>query len=269
MSAAEQQETAGSTTPRNGEFVWYELRTPDATAAVAFYTHVVGWKAKDPGIPGGMPYTLLAMGEFDIAGVMTLGPEMVAGGVKPGWVGFVGVDDVDGYAARVVDAGGRLQFPPQDIPGVGRFASVEDPQGAAFLLFRGTLDVAPPRLEMGAVGTIGWHELSADDGDAAWIFYQKVFGWREHSLMDMGPMGSYRMFDNGGPRLGGMMTREPKNAPSPFWLYYFSVGDIDAAVARVREGGGQVLMGPHEVPGGQRIILGQDPQGILFSLVGS
>ena len=81
-------------------------------------------------------------------------------------------------------------------------------------------------------------------------------------------MGTYRIFNNGGAAVRAMMTRDPNNAPVPFWLYYFNVEDIDAAASRIQEKNGQVLMGPHEVPGGLWIILGVDPQGAMFSLVG-
>ena len=65
-----------------------------------------------------------------------------------------------------------------------------------------------------------------------------------------------------------VMTRDPKNSPVPFWLYYFNVEDIDAADRRIKEKNGQVLMGPHQVPGDLWIILGMDPQGAMFSVVG-
>ena len=81
-------------------------------------------------------------------------------------------------------------------------------------------------------------------------------------------MGMYRMFNNGGPRLGGMMTREPGKSPAPFWLFYLAVEDIDAALSRIQEKQGQVFMGPHEVPGGSFIVIGMDPQGAMFAVVG-
>jgi predicted enzyme related to lactoylglutathione lyase len=155
-----------------------------------------------------------------------------------------------------------------DIPTVGRFVSAQDPQGAVFLLFKGSLDYAPPRPPFGSPGTVGWNELSANDGETAWSFYSGLFGWKEDTTMDMGPMGTYRIFNNGGPQVGATMTRDPKNSPAPFWLYYFNVEDIDAAATRIQEKNGQVIMGPHEVPGGLWIILGIDPQGAMFSLVG-
>ena len=269
MSTVAQQQPNTSAKTSTGDFVWHELRTTDAKGAEDFYTHVVGWQAKGSGDPGGMPYTLLSTGGLDTAGLMQLTPQMLEGGMKPAWVGFIGVDDVDSYAKRVEQAGGKLHCPPQDIPTIGRFASVEDPQGAAFLLFKGSLDAPPPRPAVGTPGTIGWNELSANDEASAWSFYSRLFGWTVDSTMDMGPQGIYRIFKNKGDRFGAMMTRDPKNSPVPFWLFYFAVEDIDAATNHIKEKNGQVLMGPHPVPGDQWIVVGVDPQGANFALVGS
>jgi hypothetical protein len=268
MSTVAQQHANTSTKTSTGDFVWHELRTTDAKGAEAFYTHVVGWQAKGSGDPGGVPYTLFSVGDLATAGLMQLTPQMLQDGVKPGWAGFIGVDDVDAYAKRVEQAGGKLHFPPQDIPTIGRFASVEDPQGAAFLLFKGSLESAPPRPAAETPGTVGWNELSANNEQSAWPFYSKLFGWTVDSTMDMGPQGIYRIFKNGGDRMGAMMTRDPKNSPVPFWLFYFAVENIDAAANRIKEKNGQILMGPHQVPGDQWIILGLDPQGAMFALVG-
>lgn len=268
MSTLAQPEITTPVKAKTGDFVWHELRTTDAKGAKDFYSHVVGWQAKSSGDPGGVPYTLFSVNGLDTAGLMQITPEMAAGGMRPAWVGFIGVDDVDVYAKRVEQAGGKLHCPAQDIPTVGRFASVEDPQGAAFLLFKGSLDYAPPRPPAGSPGTVGWDELSANDGESAWSFYSELFGWNVETSMDMGPMGLYRIFNNGGAPVGAIMTRDKTKSPVPFWLYYLNVESIDAAAARVKEKNGQVLMGPHEVPGNLWIILGLDPQGAMFSLVG-
>jgi predicted enzyme related to lactoylglutathione lyase len=268
MSTTAQQEVTTPVNATTGNFVWYELRTTDAKGAEEFYTYVVGWQAKNSGDPGGVPYTLFSVGDLGAAGLMQLTPDMLAGGMKPAWVGFIGVDDVDAYARRVEQAGGKLHCAPQDIPTVGRFVSAEDPQGAVFLLFKGLLNRAPLRPPAGSPGTVGWNELSANDGQSAWPFYSGLFGWTEDSTMDMGPNGTYRIFNNGGAPIGGMMTRDSGKSPGPFWLYYFNVEDIDAAATRIKEKNGQVLMGPHQVPGDLWIVLGFDPQGAMFSIVG-
>ena len=273
MSTTAQREvtkapTKPPTEPKTGDFVWHELRTTDAKGAEDFYTHVVGWQAKSSGDPGGVHYKLFSVDDLGVAGLMQLTPQMLAAGMKPAWVGFIGVDDVDAYAQRVEKAGGKLHCAPQDIPTVGRFASAEDPQGAVFLLFKGSLNYAPPRPPAGSPGTVGWNELSANDGRSAWSFYSGLFGWAEDSTMDMGPNGTYRIFNNGGAPLGAVMTRDPSKSPVPFWLHYFNVKDIDAATTRIKEKRGQVIMGPHPVPGDLWIVLGIDPQGAMFSIVG-
>jgi predicted enzyme related to lactoylglutathione lyase len=114
---------------------------------------------------------------------------------------------------------------------------------------------------------VGWHELHADDLDSAWAFYAAQFGWTRDQAIDMGPAGTYQLFATGGPAVGGMMTKTP-DMPAPMWLYYFNVDGVDAAVARVTQGGGQLLFGPEQVPGGSWIVQCTDPQGAMFALVG-
>ena len=249
-------------------FVWYELMTTDAAAAVSFYQTVAGWKAQPAGI-GTVPYTVLSVGEAGIGGVLELSAEMCAQGAAPVWVGYVGVDDVDGHVERVRAAGGSVQMGPMDMPGVGRFAMVADPHGAPFVLFKPTSTEPLPVVAPGTQGSIGWRELHAGDGEAAFAFYSALFGWTESSRMDMGPMGVYRLFSTGGegsPAVGGMMTRMP-DSPRPFWLYYIEVDHLGAAMERATAAGGKLLMGPHEVAGPMYIAQFFDPQGALFALV--
>jgi predicted enzyme related to lactoylglutathione lyase len=249
----------------NGKFVWHELMTTDADAARKFYSEVVGWQTRDAGIPG-MAYTVVSVGEAGVGGIMTLPAE--AAGAKPGWIGYIAVDDVDAYVGRVKQAGGAVHKPAQDIPGVGRFAVVADPQGAIFILFKGTVTEPPQQPSPQTPGAIGWNELHAKDWESAFGFYSGLFGWTKGESVDMGPMGTYQLFAAGAEAVGGMMSNfQP--APGPFWLYYFSVDAIDAAGSRVTANGGQVLQGPHEVPGGMWIMQCQDPQGASFALVGS
>ncbi|RQO60592.1 glyoxalase [Paucibacter sp. KBW04] len=246
-------------------FVWYELMTTDAAAATAFYSQVVGWSAADAGMPG-MDYTLLSIGGSQIAGLMALTQDMRAAGVPSCWVGYVGVANVDAQAERIVKAGGTLHMPPTDIPGVGRFASFADPQGASLCIFTGSSEEQPLQPPVGTPGTVGWHELMALDGAKAWDFYAEQFGWQKKEAVDMGPMGVYQCFGGADQAFGGMMSKMPE-MPVPAWGYYFNVEAIDAAVERVKAGGGQVINGPMQVPGGSWIINAIDPQGAMFSLV--
>jgi predicted enzyme related to lactoylglutathione lyase len=250
-----------------GRFVWYDVMTTDTRAAEAFYRKVCGWTTQDSGMSD-RSYTLVSAGPTMVGGIMPIPEAAKAMGARPGWLGYVGVDDVDAYAAKVKAAGGAVHRGPEDIPGIGRFAAVADPQGAMFILFRGSSDAAPTAAPPNTPGHIGWHELHTTDDVAALKFYSDLFGWTQTEAMDMGPMGLYRLFATGGEAVGGIMKKPPE-VPMPAWLYYFNVDAIDAASARVTEAGGKVLMGPAEVPGPMWIVQCMDPQGAAFALVGS
>ena len=251
-------------TPK-GKFAWYELMTSDAKAAEAFYRGVLGWNVKDAGMPD-RSYAILSVGETPMGGLMTLPAEAAAAGARPVWNGYIAVDDVDDYAARVKQAGGTIHHGPADIPGVARFAVVADPQGAMFQLIKGFSDAAPQWPGPSTPGHAGWRELYAVDWEAAFAFYSGLFGWTKAEAFDMGEMGTYQIFAIKGAPSGGMMNK-PKEMPMPFWLFYFNVDDIDAAGARVTKGGGRIMHGPMEVPG-TWIVQCADPQGAMFALVG-
>ncbi len=254
------------TSPK-GKFVWCEYMGEDPKGAADFYTHVVGWRARDAGTPG-MDYTLLSAGDYGVAGMMAIPPEAKAMGARPCWSGYLRVEDVDVEAAKLTAAGGSVKRPPADIPGVGRFAVVADPHGAIFMLFRDAGGNPPPAPAPDTPGLVGWRELHAGDGATAFSFYSSLYGWTKRAGMDMGAMGVYQLFGLEGADTdeGGIMTRTPQT-PGPFWLYYFNVAAIDAAAERVRAQGGKIVNGPMEVPGGQWIVHGLDREGAMFALV--
>lgn len=251
-------------TPR-GRFGWYELMTTDTKAAGKFYSDVVGWTTKE--MPGneGVEYTTFNLGDAGIAGMLNLPGHT-------GWIGYIAVDDVDAHIEKILEAGGKLWKPASDVPGMLRFAVMSDPQGAAFVVF--TPDPAMPRPERpapAATGTIGWHELYTTDVEGGFDFYNTLFGWTKVREMEMGPMGLYRIFDQGESKYlgdGGMMAKPPQ-VPVSSWQFYFVVDSINAAVDRVKSGGGKITHGPVQVPGDSWIIQGQDPQGVIFALVSS
>ncbi|HEY1903501.1 MAG TPA: VOC family protein [Terracidiphilus sp.] len=250
-------------TPK-GKFGWYELMTSDTKAAGKFYSDVVGWTTRE--MPGDGPaYTVFTLGEVGMAGMLNMAGHAA-------WVGYISVDDVDAHIGKIVEAGGKLLRPATDIPGMLRFAVMSDPQGAAIVVFTPNPAMpSPQRPVPPATGTISWHELYTTDLEAGFDFYNKLFGWTKLSDMDMGPMGLYRIFDQGDHKEmgdGGMMNKGPQ-VPVSCWNFYFQVDSIKAAVKRVESGGGKVLNGPMQVPGGGWIIQGQDPLGAMFSLVSS
>jgi predicted enzyme related to lactoylglutathione lyase len=251
-------------TPR-GKFGWYELMTSDTKAAGSFYSDLVGWSTQDVSSADGMQYTTFNIDSVGVAGMLNVGGHTA-------WIGYIAVDDVDAHIEKIVEAGGKLWKPATDVPDMLRFAVLSDPQGAAIVVFTPHPAMpSPQRPAPPALGTIGWHELYTTDLEGGFDFYSKLFGWTKVSDMDMGPMGAYRIFDQGDGKPmgdGGMMTKPPQ-VPVSHWNFYFHVDSINAAVERVNAGGGKVLNGPMQVPGGGWIIQGQDPQGAIFSLVSS
>jgi predicted enzyme related to lactoylglutathione lyase len=249
----------------HGRFAWYELITTDVEAAKAFYTKVMGWGAWDTSVPG-TAYTLFTAGKASVGGLMDLPEDARKRGGRPGWVGYVGVNDVDATADRIKRLGGVVHVPPTDVPNISRFSVFADPQTARLALFKWLKPGREQPAEPGAPGRVGWHELLAADWEKALAFYSELFGWQKADA-DIGEMGTYQLFSAGGQTIGGMVTKPP-TMPAPFWLYYFNISDVDAAAQRVQAGGGQVLDGPLEVPGGSWIVQCTDPQGAVFALEG-
>ncbi|WP_323032313.1 VOC family protein [Paracoccus sp. (in: a-proteobacteria)] len=229
------------------------------------------FSAGRPPISGmeGFTYHLASHGGEMIAGLMEMPYDCTD--VPPFWMVYFDVDDADATAAKIGTLGGKVFREPADIPGTGRFAVVSDPQGAAFgILQPAPMDPQPP-VEAGAWNQGkeshgNWIELMSTDPGAAFDFYAELFGWTKSTAMDMGEMGTYQLFSWRGGDIGGMMGLG--NAPVPCWLPYFGVNGVDAAITRIRDGGGEVLHGPMEVPGSAFIAVARDPQGAHFAIVG-
>ena len=251
-------------------FIWYELMTTDTDAATGFYGDVIGWTAADhpnSEMPGGMRYVVLSAGEAGIGGVLQLDDAMKDAGVKPMWVGYIGVADTDDAARRIGEAGGTIHVSPRDIPNVGRFAMASDPGGAPFYVMTPLpMEGAPPPPAADTPGHVSWRELVSSAGEkAAFDFYSGLFGWQSMQEMPMGPMGIYRIYGDGTTAWGGIMTK-PEEMPASRWNFYITVGSVEGAAERIKARGGQVLMEPMQVPDNSFVIHAADPQGAAFSL---
>lgn len=248
----------------HGDFIWFELRTSDPDAAQDFYAKVVGWTIADSGMPG-MDYRILNAPDGSIGGLM----KMPDGDGAPIWLGYVGVDDVDRSVEQMTGAGATVQMPAMTVEGVGRMAMLADPLGAVLYVMRGESDGTSTAFRMApdSFGHVVWAELTSSDPEAAKRFYADAFGWRQEGGMPMGPLGDYQFLHNARGSLGAVM---PSSVPGsvPGWLYYLHVQNIDAAAAEVRSSGGTVVQEPMEIPGGDFSLIGLDPQGARFGLVG-
>jgi predicted enzyme related to lactoylglutathione lyase len=249
---------------QHGDFVWYELWTTDIEAAARFYGAVLGWQVR-PVPDSDRGYRIFGLAGADVGGMLPVPADDES--MRPGWLGYVGVRDVDQAAADVVNAGGQQHVPPTDIPGVGRFALLADPQGVAFYVMRGAMDGTSPSFAPTRTGHCHWNELSTSDQPAALAFYARLFGWTKGDAMPMGEMGDYQFITHHGETIGAVMNRMA-GGPPPSWTFYFGVEDIDVAAEAVSANGGTIHYGPAEVPGGMFIVVAGDPQAAMFGLVG-
>jgi predicted enzyme related to lactoylglutathione lyase len=247
-----------------GRFVWHELMTTDTDAASDFYSRVVPWKAEDSGMPS---YSLFMSGKVRAGGLMAL-PADDGSATPPHWIIYVGTPDVDATVEAAEKLGGKVLKVASDIPNVGRFAVLSDPQGAAFAVFTPASTPEEGMSAGGAVGDFTWHELATTDLDAALSFYSELFGWEKGPTHDMGEAGLYQIVNHGGQQVGGIWKARDNSTP-PSWLSYVRVADATKAANAIKAAGGRVLNGPMEVPGGSWIVQLLDPQGGAFAVVES
>jgi uncharacterized protein len=247
----------------HGQFVWYELMTSDAAAALRFYPAVTGWGTDEF---DKMQYTMWTANSVPLGGVMQLRPEQL-GNTPSHWLPYIAVNDVDAAAKQVTSLGGALHHGPIDIPGTGRAAIMTDPQGAFFAIYKSVED-SPGFDGTRKPGHFVWHELMTSDMNAAYEFYRKMFGWEKTSAFDMGPdVGMYQMYGQRGAEYGGIFNASGRMAGMPpFWTCYVHVKDVKKAAAVATKLGGQLVNGPMEVPGGDIIAVVMDPQGAAFAL---
>lgn len=247
-----------------GDFIWYELLTRDADAAQRFYGDVVGWTASDSGQPG-MDYRIFDAGDGLAGGMMQINDQMP--GVEPVWLGYVAVPDVDDAVADWTVGGGSVQMPAMDIPNVGRIAMLADPDGVPLYVMRGAVDESSTVFRVADARHVRWNEIAVKDDSAARAFYKARFDWEAAGAIPMGETGDYPLFAASGVNIGALMRSHAGQAPR--WTYYIGVEDIDVAIEKIEAGGGKVLDGPHEIPGGELSLRASDPQGAVFGLVGA
>jgi predicted enzyme related to lactoylglutathione lyase len=248
------------TTYTPGTFSWTDLTTTDQAAARAFYTALFGWEITDMPVDENTAYSMAAISGKPVAAISPQPPQQRDNGVPPMWNSYITVDDADAAVERARELGANVHAPAFDVMEAGRMAVIQDPQGAYFLVWQ-------PREHIGAglvnaPGALVWNELGSPDMDGSARFYGELFGWTTSPVE--GDMPYLVISSAAGTVNGGIRPPMPPEAP-PFWLVYFAVDDIDAAVAKVTELGGAVLGEPTDI-GFARISIGQDPQGAVFAL---
>lgn len=261
VATVESPSTASASTTKN-RFVWYDLMSTDKETSLAFFTALFGWSTADHDMGEMGTYTVVEAGGASFGGVMSMAPSE---GHASHFIGYVYTDDVDAVAARAPELGGAVPYPPMDIPGVGRFAVLQDPMGA-YVSALSTLPTTSlaPEIDV-PFGCVSWSELSSDDPATSGAFYSELFGW-EQKASGIAEMPDYTVFVQGESMLGGLWKQDHEGMPSA-WTFYFNVEDIDASVAKVTELGGTLISEIVPVPSVGRIAVAADPTGAVFALM--
>ena len=241
---------------RVGHFVWHELVTADVEAAKAFYARLFGWEFEIYK-PGEMDYAMISANGQSHGGFMAPDPSR---GIPSHWLGHVLVDDADAALARAEKLGGKAAFGPVDIPEIGRFALLADPQGGVVSAYRPAAEDGPV-----AAGTFLWDEFLAGDVEGAKAYYTEVFGWTTEA-MDMGGAGTYTLFKRDGESVAGVMSNPAEHVP-PHWLTYIATADTDGTIEAARGLGATVYAPAMDIEGVGRFAVLGDPSGAAFGIL--
>jgi predicted enzyme related to lactoylglutathione lyase len=249
--------TTKNTKHTSGRFCWHELSSPDVAKSRAFYGDLFGWTFSEMDMGPAGTYTMFRQGDRDIGGIAQLDAKA---GAPPSWLAYSTTPDVDKLAERAGKMGGKVIVPPTDIPNVGRFSIVQDPQGGVLGALTSAQEDPDPAQ---AVGRWCWDELGAADPKKAYGFYSELFAWGVKE-MEMGPAGTYRILQREGKDAGGIGPQQD-GAPV-MWLSYIQVEDVDARAAKALKLGGKIIQGGFDVPGIGRMAIIADPHGAVFAL---
>ena len=249
--------TTSANGPWPGRFVRHDLMTEDAARAQAFYCALFGWKIEERQMPGFL-YRRIVAGPGPIGGIVE--EQHIP---ASHWMPYIAVADVEAACTKARQLGGSQCMPPCDIPQLGRFAVLGDPQGGVFSVYKGLPASPGADPDVPVPGRVCWNELWTSDPEGALRFYRGMFGWQDRPK-DIGPMGTYHVQVLGHADVGGIM-RNPQPMPTS-WSPYFLAPDLEASTQKAAALGARVCVGPTPIPDVGRFSLLADPTGAMFSL---
>ncbi len=243
-----------------GKFVWFEHMSGDIPKARAFYDALFNWNTEAMKMSG-QTYYMIHNGHDGIGGYRS-----APAGASSQWVSYLSVLDVDATFATAIKAGAKSQMPPTNFGDVGRGASITDPTGAPFSIWKTT---AGDRADVpkAPAGDWAWNELWTPDERTALAFYEKVFGYT-HDKMEFGVQGTYYVLKMAGVPRAGLMRSVQRRAPA-MWLPYVEVDDCDASVSQAQALGAKVLTGASDIPKVGRFAILADPLGAAIAIIRS
>lgn len=251
----------GRTQYTPGTFSWTDLSTTDQEAAKAFYTGLFGWEVTDMPAGEGVTYSMASIDGKNVAAISPQPEQQRDAGAPPAWNSYITVEDADATLARAKELGATVHADAFDVLEAGRMGVVQDPQGAYFLAWQ------PNRLMgaelVNAPGALVWNELGSPDLEGSAAFYGGLFGWTTAPMEGADP--PYLVVKSSDGRANGGIRPPAAPGMPAFWLVYFACEDIDAALTKVTQLGGTVMVGATDI-GIAKIGVVQDPQGAAFAL---
>ena len=241
-----------------GKFVWFEHVSNDIAKARAFYETLFGWHTETMPMPGGELYSVIHNGGAGIGGYAK-----APAGVPNAWLSYLSVSDVDASYKSALAAGAKSLMAPMDYGSAGRAATLADPSGGVFSLWKGAMG-DPADTEDVPVGGWYWNELSTQNETAALAFYEKVFGF-SHDAMPM-PQGVYYVLKQGETVRGGLAKAMDAKTPT-MWRQYVKVADCDASAAKAVGLGATSCVPPTDIPGIGRFSMLIDPLGAAIAVM--
>jgi predicted enzyme related to lactoylglutathione lyase len=251
----------------SGRFIWRDLMTSDPEKSEAFYTSLFGWTINPVDMGPGGVYKMLRNGEKDFGGIGPLDDSSV----PPHWVSHITTPNVDETTSKAAGLGATVLSPPMDIPNVGRFSVLRDPEGAVFSSFSDSTGQYAPEgttySDSQTPGGVTWNELTTPDPVAEASFYSQLFGYT------IAPQGTgtetYTILARGTPEPhnfeAGVFHKLPQS-PVSAWIIYFNVPDIDKALDDLGKLGGQNISGIIPIPGEGRVAVVTDSGGAFFGM---
>jgi predicted enzyme related to lactoylglutathione lyase len=243
-----------------GKFVWHEILSTNTKASVKFYTELFGWTTAEMDMGPMGTYTLFKRGEDQVGGCM-----QAQGGAPTHWLAYAMVESVDGAAEKAKSLGATVLVPPMEVPNIGRWTVLRDPQGAVLAAFTAPANSPAPKDEnKRGPGEFCWDELMTQDTDAAVKFYSAIWGWTMKAPKADDPHGYWHVQREGNIDCGGMM-KSPPDMPSA-WLSYIGVANVDTAFAKAQGLGAKPVVEPRDIPGTGRFAVLTDPTGGVFAI---
>jgi uncharacterized protein len=250
-----------------GSFCWIDFATPDPDEAKNFYQKVFNWKYSESPMPDGGIYTMISTVDGDgVGGIFQMPEEMRKANVPPHISNYIEVENVDDATIMARNLGATIIMEPFDIFDYGRMAVLIDPTGAGFSLWQTkSNDCEGAMASRETHGMFCWQELMTANVNLAANFYKSLLGWG-YSSMNIGDV-NYTLIKNQGKDIGGMMMLPPemKDVP-PHWNAYFTVTNIDETLTVIKDSGGNVMVGPKDIPETGQFAICKAPDGTAFCL---